>query len=237
MVRLQERNSLPRSEIAVIRRERAQPRIGDVHYLHLKELHAGIAAALLEAREVPGPALDLYCGTQPYRQLFGERPTWGVDIDFLYASADLIGDLPLPFADETFSVVLCSQALYYRVDDHAVIAEIRRVLVPHGRAVVTVPFLFMKSKTGTQRRYSSRDLMSRFSGWESVDLRTAGSIGTGIAYVLGRLLQVMRRRIPGAAYVTAAAAVVVNILGLIIDSVIKPWTGRPPAVLIVVARR
>ncbi|NNF09166.1 MAG: methyltransferase domain-containing protein [Acidimicrobiia bacterium] len=237
MSSLKVRDPLSPSEVARIRRERARPRIWDHHYLHLNGLRREIAAALLETRGVAGPALDLYCGTQPYRSLLGERRTWGIDIDLHYASADVIGDQPLPFADESFAVVLCSQALYYRDDDHAVVAELRRTLLGDGLAVVTVPVLFTKSRNGRQRRYSSQELLSRFSAWTSVELRVAGSVGTGLAYAVGRLLQAAERRARWAKYLTRAAGVCVNALGYLVDWIAKPWTTRLPATLIVVARR
>jgi ubiquinone/menaquinone biosynthesis C-methylase UbiE len=45
----------------------------------------------------------------------------------------------LPFADEEFTHVVCSEVLEHLDDDHGAVAELYRVLVPGGVVAVTVP--------------------------------------------------------------------------------------------------
>jgi len=48
-----------------------------------------------------------------------------------------VGDvLPLPYADESFSIVTCRYALHHFEDPAAVLAEITRVLAPNGKFVL-----------------------------------------------------------------------------------------------------
>lgn len=47
--------------------------------------------------------------------------------------------LALPFADDTFDVVICSEVLEHIPDYESVLAEIDRVLTPTGRLAVSVP--------------------------------------------------------------------------------------------------
>jgi ubiquinone/menaquinone biosynthesis C-methylase UbiE len=48
-----------------------------------------------------------------------------------------VGDvLPLPYADESFSIVTCRYALHHFEDPAAVLAEITRVLAPNGKVVL-----------------------------------------------------------------------------------------------------
>src|SRR5690606_32740294 len=59
------------------------------------------------------------------------------------------GDLPIrwyeagaesmPLPDEAFDVVLCQMSLQFMPDRTAALREMRRVLVPGGRALVTAP--------------------------------------------------------------------------------------------------
>jgi len=48
----------------------------------------------------------------------------------------------LPFAGRTFDAVICSEVLEHVRDPRLVLAEIERVLVPGGIALIAVPFLY-----------------------------------------------------------------------------------------------
>lgn len=64
-----------------------------------------------------------------------------------YTSTDLMSDLAdvradlqnLPFADDSFDVVICNHVLEHVDDDAAAMAEIRRVLAPDGWAILMHP--------------------------------------------------------------------------------------------------
>lgn len=47
-------------------------------------------------------------------------------------------DLPLPFRDGTFALVVCTQALHLVRDPAATVRQMRRVLAPGGHAGGTV---------------------------------------------------------------------------------------------------
>ena len=49
---------------------------------------------------------------------------------------------PFPVPDATYDTALCFNTLEHIYDAAAVLAEIRRVLKPGGRLIVTVPFMF-----------------------------------------------------------------------------------------------
>ena len=48
-------------------------------------------------------------------------------------------DVPLPYPDAIFDVVICLEVLEHLVDPEKVAREIRRVLKPNGRALISVP--------------------------------------------------------------------------------------------------
>ncbi len=54
------------------------------------------------------------------------------------------GTEPLPFADGSFDVVLCTEVLEHVPQPRAMIAEIGRVCSPQGRVVLTVPMERLK---------------------------------------------------------------------------------------------
>jgi SAM-dependent methyltransferase len=92
----------------------------------------------------PGRVLDLGCGVgHSYREL-GPRETVGTDI----AAAVLVGQdretvvadmRQLPVADASFASVFSVHSIEHVPDPERVIAEVRRVLAPGGRAVFITP--------------------------------------------------------------------------------------------------
>lgn len=58
----------------------------------------------------------------------------GLPIDWRQASAEA-----MPFSDASFDVGLCQMGLQFMLDKHAVLREMRRVLVRGGRLVLNVP--------------------------------------------------------------------------------------------------
>lgn len=232
---MKRRERLSVSTVARIRRERLSPTRTQWDYLHLVELLRGFREALTSVRVTDGPALDLYCGTQPYREIIPWRPLWGLDIDLHFGGASVVGAIPLPFRDQSFRVVICTQALHLVDDSPATVAEMRRVLKPGGYAVVTVPHLFRRDLR-TERKLGRRDLERLFAGWDDVRVTGAGGLGTGWAYDVGKVFRgaVRRRILPRS--LLPAAALGINASGSVVDHVLRAAADRWPAILILVAR-
>jgi SAM-dependent methyltransferase len=112
--------------------------------------------AHLMARLVGGPGLrvlDLGCRTGALTQHYAEGNTVvGVDVDrtALERAAERLGietawadvEDQLPFADASFDVVVAGELLEHLSDPAAAVSEARRVLVPGGRFVGSVPNAF-----------------------------------------------------------------------------------------------
>jgi len=80
----------------------------------------------------------------------------------------------LPFADETFDCVLATDIIEHVDDDAAALRDIRRVLKPGGRVLITVPAFMalwgLQDEVGQhKRRYRARELRARA---EAAGLRT-----------------------------------------------------------------
>jgi SAM-dependent methyltransferase len=89
-----------------------------------------------------GTLLDLGCGDAPYTPLFDEGINYvSVDRGKRYPIR-VVADITtmLPFIDETFDAVLCTQVLEHISNPEMVVNEIYRVLKPQGIGFISVPF-------------------------------------------------------------------------------------------------
>lgn len=230
------RPTLATAVVDRIRRERLQPHPRQVDYLHLSALKKALGSAFASIPARPGPLLDLYCGTKPYLELTPWRPHWGLDLDLHFGRADVVGSVPLPFREGTFSVVLCTQA-FHLVDDPALTAtEMARVLAPSGYAIVTVPHLFRK-EIPAERKLGTEDLSALFGGWSEVSVAAVGGPGSGLLSYPGGLLAGAARRWPALRALLPPAGLALTALGISLNALLAPFASRWPDSLILVARR
>jgi len=96
-----------------------------------------------------GRLLDCGCGDVPYYGFYRERITEAVCVDWGEtahgrAHIDQLVDLnqPLPFEEERFDTVLLADVLEHIAEPAQLVREIARVLVPQGKVIILVPFLY-----------------------------------------------------------------------------------------------
>jgi SAM-dependent methyltransferase len=230
------RPGLSEAEIERIRRERRNPRPWQWDYLHLEGLRRALKGAFQGLPAARGPALDLFCGTKPYLELLPWRPAWGLDIDRHFGRADVVGDLPLPFRDQSIGVALLTQALHMVDDPVGTVDELARVLAPGGYVVVTVPHLFL-AEGDFERRWSAADLRRLFTGWSDVRIEGIDGPGAALAFVLGRIAMLGVGRWPLLRPLFGPAVLVLNSAGAVLDRLAVPLARRWPHSLLLVARR
>lgn len=109
------------------------------------------------------------------------RPGLGVD---LVASV-----YQLPFTDGEFEIVLCCSVLEHLEDPRKAIQEMRRVLRPGGKIIVSVPFMFpVHDAPGDYWRFSKFGLQQLFKeGWQIEKVCAETSVGETFAVLLQRL--------------------------------------------------
>lgn len=106
--------------------------------------HVAAYAAAADLLPTDGRVLDVGCGVGHSYRLLDPRETVGVDLDAEALSAQErethIADMrALPFAASSFGSVVCIQAIEHVPDLERTLAEIARVLVPGGTAVLVTP--------------------------------------------------------------------------------------------------
>ncbi len=133
-----------------------------------------------------GKLLDAGCGERPYGLIYDElvEKSVGCDIEGcihdqsridVFSSVDA-----LPFADNEFDTVLCTEVLEHVPNAWNGFSEIARVLKPGGYAIVTVPFLMPTHEAPHDYyRYTRFGLTYQLerNGFEVVDLIPRGGFG------------------------------------------------------------
>jgi len=92
--------------------------------------------------------LDLGCGLKPYEAEFKKAQYIGIDLQHEgeiseFKKPDLFYDgIKIPFMDQTFHGVLCTEVLEHVPKPQELLEEINRVLVPGGKLIISVPFIY-----------------------------------------------------------------------------------------------
>lgn len=115
-----------------------------------------------EAPALTGSLLDFGCGRKPFEDLFRVDKYTGVDIektghDHRQSKVDVYYDgKSLPFQDETFDSLFCSEVLEHVFNIDEILPEIHRVLKPGAPALITTPFCWNEHEIPYDcARYSS----------------------------------------------------------------------------------
>ena len=111
--------------------------------------------------KLKGRMLDVGCGSKPYQVLFAVDDYIGLDIDNEATRNRKIADYfydgtTFPFNDNEYDSVLCNQVLEHVFNPDEFLSEIKRVLKPGGRLLLTVPFVWDEhEQPHDYARYSS----------------------------------------------------------------------------------
>ena len=88
--------------------------------------------------------------------------------------------------DDSFDVVICTQVFQYLSNPSRAAAELRRVLAPGGKLIVTVPFIERDfRRLGDKTRFTVESLRLLLSRFTFVSVDTGGNLLTSICSLLG----------------------------------------------------
>jgi len=109
---------------------------------HLYSLFLGLKPVILKYAR--GRCLDVGAGRLVYRPFFEKIKTEYVSLDIEKKHPDLDYQADahqLPFKENQFETIFCSQVLEHTYDPEKVLKEISRVLKKEGRVIISVPHL------------------------------------------------------------------------------------------------
>lgn len=136
---------------------------------------------------VRGRLLDIGCEQKPYG-VFLHPSVEHVGIDlFDGPKVDVIYDgKHIPFPDNSFDAILCTQVLEHAEDVEQVCNEMVRVLKPDGQLIITVPFIYCEHSAPYDFRRFSLYGIPRFFGKqvEIKEVMSQGAIGSTLGLML-----------------------------------------------------
>lgn len=131
-----------------------------------------------------GDILDVGCGQSPYRFLLNPETTnyFGIDIvdaeKFDYANKEItpFNGKDIPFLDEKFDCLICTEVLEHVFEFEVLIGEMRRVLKNDGIGIITIPWSARYHYIPYDFfRYTRSSLEKMFEGFSSVQIKPRGS--------------------------------------------------------------
>lgn len=151
---------------------------------------------------VSGRTLDAGAGRLAYRDLLQAHAREAIACDLhpsgkpLDATADLER---LPFADNCFDAVFCSQVLEHVMDPWQAASEMARALRPEGYLVITVPFIgYLHNEPHDYHRFTphgARRLLEE-AGLEAVHVSESGGPFAFIFHLISTAILALTHSIP-----------------------------------------
>ncbi|MBR9682920.1 class I SAM-dependent methyltransferase [Candidatus Woesearchaeota archaeon] len=163
-----------------------------------------------EARKMRGIILDLGCGDGEYSEILAQNPH--NHIIALDANKNLCQRIPhknnlkvvhsdahnLPFKNNSFDAVFCNTVLEHVKEPNQIIKEIKRVLKPQGKLLISIPFLQeIHSDPDDYQRYTPEGLRNLLNKHKIQTIRQHcdyGALNTIEYLLLGSI--VWRLRLP-----------------------------------------
>lgn len=135
-----------------------------------------------------GRILDAGAGREAYRHILEPRGQTYVGMDLAVRSADgVAGDVQeLPFREDAFDTIFCSQVLEHVPDPERALAEFMRALAPGGTLILSVPHIsWLHNEPHDYYRFTCHGLthLLRKQGFDVVTLAPAGGLFSLLGHI------------------------------------------------------
>jgi len=144
-------------------------------------------AEFLEIHKTDKKILDIGSGDSSYNKYFPNRLTFDIDPK---RKPEIIGDIhKMPFQDNKFEIILCTEVLEHLKNPSMAISEMRRVLKEGGKLILTTRFIFpIHDAPNDYFRYTKYGLRELFKDWQILELKAETTSLETIAVLLQRLI-------------------------------------------------
>lgn len=213
---------------SLVKNERLHPLPWQWGYLVLRAILRDLKKfALLADSDGARTLLDLGCGRRPYQQLFSFFEKYiGFDID-KSDLVDVVGvNWDLPFLDNEFDVVICTQVLEHTAKISETVSEIRRVVKDGGLVFVSTPLVFPEHGAPYDYyRFTQYGLREIFRDFEIVEIIPQG----GFFNTFFRMINIFLNYFPASRIIFAPIFLLNNLAALFFDGIaffISKMNGR-----------
>lgn len=142
------------------------------------------------APKLGGKLLDFGCGRKPYCNLFSNVKEYvGIDIEVSgHPHKESLVDIyyngkVIPFDDEYFDSIFCSEVIEHVFNVEEVLSEIHRVLKVDGIALFTFPFAYQEHEKpydfARYTSYASKHIFEK-NGFKIIEQRKAGHFSVAL---------------------------------------------------------
>lgn len=183
-------------------RERLFPSLTNPNWLVLRARRQIFEDWLAQIVSGELSVLDIGGRIQPYRGLIANRLREYIAVDIRVTP--LVNMVArgenLPLGDDRFDLVICTQMLEYVPEPAAVVDEIRRVLKPGGRLLLSVPSACPMDAVEECWRFLPEGLRHLLAGFARVEIVAEGGSVAGFLRTANACLDIFVRY-PAARYV------------------------------------
>lgn len=203
-----------------VARERLYPSLRNPHWLVLRQRRE-IFRRWIDA--LPAEKLlilDVGGRLQPYRELLESRVQRYISVDIRQTPVvDVIAaGEHLPFATDTFELILCTQVLEYLPQPEAVIAEIHRALRPGGRLILSAPAAHTRDADEECWSFHPAGLRKLLADFENVEVVPEGGSIVGLFRTVNACLSIFARTIAVRFLLSWTIFPVINVAGLCLEN-------------------
>ncbi len=220
-------------------RERLYPSITNPNWLVLRKRRELFTGWLKDMPPGNLSVLDVGGRIQPYRVLLEERCASYVAIDLRPTPlVDVIGQADrLPFPDQRFDLILCTQVLEYVPEPQPVIDEIYRTLRTGGVLLLSAPAVFPRDSPTEYWRFLPCGLKRLLSSFSSVEVAPEGNSLVGFIRTTNVCLVSFARPALLGRLLRFSAIPFLNVLGAILPGLARSDDDRFSANYSVLARK